>query len=550
MKLSKALARWVALEGVDTVFALMGDGNLQFVGELAAAGQVEVMHGRHENALLTMAHGYAAMGGDVGVCTVTCGPGIAQVTTALTAAVRAGVPVVLLAGETPLGSAFHYQSFDPSGMFASAGARHVRILAAERAQAQVREAFFTARSLRTPVVVTIPVDVQQQEVPDSVYQPSTDWLVPDQASSPDPEALAAVVDAVLEAERPCVLAGRGAVESGAAAAIGELTAWLGAVGATTLPAQGLLDELDPRLVVGVAGGFASESARALLRSADLVIAFGASLGQFTTERGQLFEGATVVQVDTDPRGHHEGRYVADLYLRSDARLAADLILAEAQARRPPRAPWCSDARTEPERLLGGAGDSEYRTAPDAFVSALRAGIPRDARVVVGGGHFWSFVLPDFRVVRPDDLFITADFGAIAQAVPFAVGGSATARQRPLFVIEGDGGLLMHVQEIETAVRYGVSCCVVVMNDGGYGAEKHMLAGGGLAGETADFGYVDIAAVAAAFGATSAVVTTAEELQHLVAGYGPRDGLMVIDVRYSSGWISPSYQRMFFGSSGH
>lgn len=549
MRLSTALAHWLAVEQVSVVFALMGDGNLHFVGELELAGQVEIVHGRHENALLTMAHGYAVMNRDVGVCTVTCGPGLAQVTTALTAAVRAHVPVVLIAGETPLRASFHYQHFEAEGMISSTGAGHIRILSPERAAAQVQEAFFRARSERRPVVITVPADVQRLPVADA-YEPSRARLVPVQVPCPDPDVVAQVAAVLVSAQRPCILAGRGAVAAQAEPALAALVARTGAVAATTLPAQGFFDDLDPDLVVGVAGGFASSAARSILRSADCVVAFGASLGRYTTEDGQLFADARIVQVDTEPAGLHEGRYVADCYLRSDARLAAEAIEAHLAARGHVRKRWCASARTERDELLGNAGPVPYLTSPAAFVDALREGIPRDARVVVGGGHFWSFVLPDFRVVAPEDLFITADFGAIAQAVPFAIGGGRCADLRPLFVVEGDGGLMMHIQELETAVRLDSPCCIVVMNDGGYGAEKHMLSAHGLDGAIADFGYVNIAGVARAFGARAEIVTEAEQLHKLVAAYRRSDGLMVIDVRYGSGWISPSYQRLFFSGADH
>jgi len=106
------LARAFAGEGVDTLFSLMGDGNMHWATAMAKLDGMRVFHARHEHCACAMAMGYHSATGKVGVATVTCGPGVTQIMTALTTAARAGVPLVVFAGESPINARWYNQALD------------------------------------------------------------------------------------------------------------------------------------------------------------------------------------------------------------------------------------------------------------------------------------------------------------------------------------------------------------------------------------------------------------------------------------------------------
>src|SRR5262245_61633626 len=129
-KVYQALVDAFEAERATTVFGLMGDGNMYWMSTLARRPGARVVHARHENAAVAMADGYARVTGDIGVCSVTCGPGLTQIATSLTASVRHRTPMVVFAGDTPRAEPFHLQAFEQRPFVVSTGARFVPVTGA------------------------------------------------------------------------------------------------------------------------------------------------------------------------------------------------------------------------------------------------------------------------------------------------------------------------------------------------------------------------------------------------------------------------------------
>jgi acetolactate synthase-1/2/3 large subunit len=198
----------------------------------------------------------------------------------------------------PLGT---FQSIDQAPLALATGAHFVPIRTIDRALDCVREAFYVARAERKPVVLSVSLDLQTEEFPYLAdYVPSTDLLPRAQLLRPDPTVVDEIVAMIAEAERPIVIAGRGATWSGAKGSLEALAQESGALLATTLLGKGLFDG-NP-FVLDIAGTFATDLGRELFAESDLVIAAGAGLGHYTTEGGYLFPNAKVVRIDTQPRG--------------------------------------------------------------------------------------------------------------------------------------------------------------------------------------------------------------------------------------------------------
>ena len=213
------LAEVFRQEGVETCFALLGDANMNFATRLAEAG-TRMIYVRHEHCAVAAAMAFARKSGRIGVATVTCGPGLTQLTTALPAAVRARLPLVVFAGEAPLKSGWYNQAIDQAPIIKATGAAYHSLHLPERMPVAVRDAFLQARRERRPVVIGIPFDLQNRvwEGGDALPVPSQD-LVPQVAPvPPHPEDVARAADMVARAERIVVMAGLGAVEAGAGAA--------------------------------------------------------------------------------------------------------------------------------------------------------------------------------------------------------------------------------------------------------------------------------------------------------------------------------------------
>ena len=538
------LAQAFAREGVDTLFSLMGDGNMHWATAMSKIDGMRVFHARHEHCACGMAMGYYSATGKVGIATVTCGPGVTQIATALTTASRAGVPMVVFAGESPINARWYNQALDQAPLVTATGAHYVRAHSAARMYDSVREAFYVARTERRPAVLGVPYDLQKLPLPGSSEYVSSSSLVPETGRTPpNSEILHRLVERLAGAQRPIIVAGRGAVRSGAQAAIEALARASGALLATTLPARGMFDH-DP-FSIGVAGGFSSEIARELFADSDLVIAIGASLTYYTVDGGALFPRAFVAQIDEQPRGLKDGLPAADLFVRADAKAGAE-ALARELARHGTKAGFRSAALAQ--RLALAAPDTALfsidpgRFDPRHVVAELDRVIPKDWDMVSGSGHS-AYFQTHMRGRRPEQFHVMREFGAIGNSISIAIGVAAAKSSGKVVLIEGDGSLIMHIQELETLKRHGVRMLICVLNDGAYGAEVHKLRQDGLDDSGAIFGRTDFGAIARGFGLRGTTIENLSQFKSLMQDFDAQGTAEIWNVPISDQVTSPTMRRL-------
>ncbi len=528
-------------EGVSTCFALLGDANMNWAARLLEQG-CRMIYVRHEHCAVAAAMAYARKTGEVGIATVTCGPGVTQLMTALPAAVRAHLPVVVFAGEAPLKSGWYNQGIDQGPLVTATGAAYHSLHMPELMPVVVRDAFVQARRERRPVVIGVPFDLQNRswDGPVNLPSPSCELLPRPAPLLPHPDDLARAARLVGAADRVVVLAGMGAVEADAGGACRELASKAGGLLATTLPARGLFHD-DP-FCIGISGSFTTEVGLEYLADADLIVAVGCSLALHAGGGGQLWPKAETLHVDLQPVAVHQGQETAGYHLRADAQLAAAALTAVLPAR---VQTWRSDAIAD--RIRNTRPDNfTYEIEPGLLdprdvVEALEAALPNDWEMVNSSGHCAHFFahMPS----RPQDRFLTIrEFGAIGNGTSFAMGVAAARPQRTVVLFDGDGSLLMHVQELETMKRHGMNILIVVMNDGGYGSEVHKLRSQGFPLDGAVFGHSDLAAIARGFGVDGKKVTDLADIPKLVAAFADSGTVAVWDFHVSNQVLSPIMRR--------
>lgn len=541
------LARRFHDEGVDTLFVLTGDGNMYWEAAFSELDGVRSVHVRHEHCALAMATAHARKTGTLGVASVTCGPGLTQTMTALTTAARARIPMLVFAGETPLASPWNNQWIDQGPLVTATGAEYIAVHSVQTLPRLVSRAFHVARAERRPVVLAFPMDLQQQAMPPVDARElarSTGLAVPPAPRGPHPDDLARAADRLRASRRPVVLAGRGATTPGAVAACVALAERCDAALATTLPVRGLFAG-HPR-AIGVCGGYAHPATKEAIGQADLVLAVGASLTEFTTGYGQLLDPDRVVHLDEAPAGIRNGSFVAGLAVASDAELGLRALLAAvtADGHRGAGA-WdvtgfAKRVRTEPADTTPFALEDGVLD-PRQVVATLHEAIPTDWECVNGAGHSGYFAthMPD----RPAARFLTIrEFGAVGNGVSYAAGVAVARPDTPVVLFEGDGGVMMHAQELETLRRYGLRILICVLNDGAFGSEVHKLRAYGLNTAGAVYGRNDMARMARGFGIPGRLVRDLDELPAAVAAFAAGDGPMLLDIQVSDRVMSPGMNR--------
>src|SRR5215468_3569173 len=219
-KLYEALAGAFLAEGVDTQFVLMGDGNMHWSTAFAKLPGVRTVHVRHEHCAVAAATAYNVATNKIAVASVTCGPGVTQVMTALPAAVRARLPMVVFAGEAPINAKFYNQYLDQAPLVTATGAHYIAAHSVPRMMDYVREAFHIAKYERRPTVLGIPYDLQKVEyMANQPYETSAMYQSKAGRMHPDPEVVAEAVERLAAAKRPIILGGRGVLWSGARDAV-------------------------------------------------------------------------------------------------------------------------------------------------------------------------------------------------------------------------------------------------------------------------------------------------------------------------------------------
>src|SRR4051812_11708471 len=260
----------LAAAGVDTVFGLMGSGNLVVTNALVDRG-ARFYAARHEAGATSMADGWSRVTGRVGTVSVHQGPGLTNTLTPLAEAAKSRTPLLVLAGETPAAALRSNFRIDQHDLVESVGAVADRVFAPASAAHDAVRALRRAEVERRPVVLMLPIDVQSR--PAAEVAPAVAVAPLPAPPAPDPGAVRDAARVLAQAERPVLIGGRGAVLAGAREAIEALGARSGSLLATSAMAHGLFAGLP--YSVGISGGFASPTAARLLRSADVVVAFGA-----------------------------------------------------------------------------------------------------------------------------------------------------------------------------------------------------------------------------------------------------------------------------------
>ncbi len=528
------IAKDLAGYGAKRCFGLLGTANFKISHGLVEAG-VELITARHEGGAAAMADAYAKATGELTLVSVHSGPGLTNALTGIGEAAKSRTPLVVLAGDVPNGQVKNNFYIEQADMVRSVGATSERLHTVDSAREDALRAVTRALRDRQTVVLSLPLDVQHAALASNL--PPLELPEAPGRLHPDPHAIARAADALQRAQRPLILGGRGAVISGAEADLVALADRIGALLATSVCGHGLFSG-NP-WSVGIAGGFSSPVADELISESDCIVAFGASLTQWTTKRGKLIApNATVVQVDVE--GAKLGYQMpVQIAVQGDAKVTARALLPGVKGRTGRR----SDAMRERIR----AGDNHHyphgdeSTAqfidPRALSKAVDAILPDDRVVASDSGHFCGWVPRYLRVPNARASCLSHSFQSVGLGLPSAI-GLATANPGKLAVLgTGDGGLLMSMADMETAVRLGLRLCVLVYNDASYAAEVHYCGRLGFSTDIVKFPDTDFVAIARGFGARGATVRTRADLEPLkqwVADGSP--GVFVID-----GKINPNLE---------
>ncbi len=538
----------IAKQGVKDAFGVLGSGNLVVTNALTRGG-ARFHHARQEGSATCMADGYARTTNRVGVVTVHQGPGLTNTLTGLAEAAKSRTPLLVLAGDAPAAALTSNFRIDQHDLVESVGAIADRVHSPVTAADDAQRAYQRAQTERRPVVLMLPIDIQPQ--PAGTTEPTRPPLPQMPTTQPDPGAIATAADLLRSAQKPAIIAGRGAVLSDARNELEDLGQLTGAVLATSAPANGLFSGLPYAL--GISGGFAPPYAVELLPQADVFLIFGASINHWTTKHGVLIpSSARVVQVDTEARAIGRN-HPADIAILGDAKATAKALINELERRahqnvgfRTPETAEQIAKRRWHSEPYDDASTDEY-IDPRTLSKALNDLVPADRQVAVDSGHFLGYPAMYLDVPDPHAWVFPNGFQAVGLGLGNAIGAAIANPNRITIAAIGDGGAFMALAELETAARLHLgNLLVVIYDDAAYGAEVHHFAPMGHDVSLVKFKDADLAGIAQAAGARAATVRNPDDLTIITDWLNERWGHpLVLDAKVNpticAEWLEEAFR---------
>ncbi len=463
---SQILFQALRAEGVDTLFGYPGGSVMDIYDELSRQDLRHILV-RHEQGAIHAADGYARASGRVGVCLVTSGPGATNTVTGIATAWMDSIPVVVFTGQVPTAMLGNdsFQEVDITGITRTCTKHNFLVRRIEDLASTVCQAFHIARSGRPgPVLVDLPKDVIQARLDGEAL--SMDFPRESRPAACEEGACQEAMDLLRQARRPLLLAGGGVLRGGAAPALRSLARQLRIPVASTLMGLGAFPASDP-LWLGMVGMHGTYAANMAVSHCDVLFAAGARFDDRVTSRVEAFAPeARIIHLDIDPVSIDK-TVSADLALLGDSRSILETLNDMLAA-----CPEADPGRTQPWRRQIG----EWKTAFPLRYCRSRAIKPQDVveklhRLTAGGaivatevGQNQMWAAQFYPLEEPNTFLTSGGLGTMGFGLPAAIGAQVACPDRLVVDIAGDGSIQMNIQELATAVQYGLPVKVVILNN--------------------------------------------------------------------------------------
>ena len=556
MKLSDYVLRFVAEQGVKHVFLVTGGGAMHLNHSLACQRGIEPVCNSHEQASAICAEGYAKATNHLGVCMVTTGPGGTNAVTGVAGAWLDSTPMLVLSGQVkrpdrmfdkdgrPLGMRqLGVQELDIVSIVKSITKYAVTILEPNEIRYHLEKAIYIALHGRPgPVWIDIPLDVQASpiETPESLRGFNPAELPEPLAGNSLENEVRTLLGKLNQSRRPLLFAGNGIRLSHAEEEFEELRKLLGIPTVATWCAADLVPSNDP-LYVGRPGSVAARGANFALQNSDFLLAIGARLDFAITGYApqNLARGAHKAVVDIDRAELDKLHPHLQQPIQSDAKkFLAELLRQRNSIRLPDHSAWdarCADWKNRYPVVT--VVHREPRGPVSVFNLAEVIGTevkPEDRLVVGNSGSAIEIYLLAFPTLHSQRLFHTAGLGAMGYAIPMAIAVATANPGREVVAVDGDGGFMFNIQELETIRRLQLPIKFFVLNNDGYAsirASQKAYFGESKLGSDRTNGLTvpSLTQVGEAFGLSAAVIKNQENLRADVRRVLEMKGPVVCDV---------------------
>lgn len=498
LTVAEMFVRALEHEGVEYVFGIPGEENLELVNALEQSEKIKVVLVRHEQGAAFMADVYGRLTGKAGVCFSTLGPGATNLITGVADANGDGAPLVAVTAQVSTAKMHltSHQYLDLESLFRPITKRTKMIMRPESVNEIVRLAFKYAESERPGAThICIPEDVAREQVPEGVAsrllkRPASckEWA--------EEEVLEQAAAEIARAENPVVLVGHSAVRAGASKALTDFAGQLKIPVVNTMMAKGMIPWKN-QYSMWTVGIPQEDYTNLILEQADLVIAVGYDIVELAPVKWNWDGNRRILHIDSRP-AHVNKLYQPDTEVVGDISGSLWRLALKCTPKEEPEAALKIKDMLVKE-YEQWREDVSFPVKPQKLLYDIRRIMGPDDIVISDVGAHKMWISRHYNCYKPNTCIISNGFASMGIAVPGAVAAKLVYPQRRVLAIAGDGGFMMNCQEMETAVRLGVPIVVLILNDGSYGLIKWKQEDRFGFHCGVDFGNPDFAAMARSMG---------------------------------------------------
>ncbi len=511
MKASDLFVKALEAEGVEYIFGIPGEENLDFLDSLRNS-KIKLILTRHEQAAGFMAATYGRLTGRAGVCLSTLGPGATNFVTAAAYGQLGALPMLMITGQKPIKTSKQgkFQIVDVVEMMKPLTKYTQQIVGGDNIPSRVHEAFRLAEEERPGAThLELPEDIAREET-------DADLLPTRHVRRPiaEQKSIHQAVEALQRAKHPLLLVGAGSNRKQTARMLREFVDEFQIPFFSTQMGKGVLDERDPLFLGNAALSDGDFLHRAIAHS-DLIL----NVGHDVVEKPPFFmhvdDGRTVIHVnfrtaEVDPVYFPQVEVVGDI--ANSVWQIKQALTAQDH--------WDFDyflkiRERVQEHLSEGADDPRFPIYPQRLVADIRKVMPDDGIIALDNGVYKIWFARNYRAHLPNTVLLDNALATMGAGLPSALAAQIVFPERRVMAICGDGGFLMNSAEMETAVRLKLNLIVLILRDNSYGMIKWKQSNMGFPNWGLDFGNPDFVKYAESYGAYGHRVASAEGLAPLL-----------------------------------
>jgi acetolactate synthase-1/2/3 large subunit len=524
MKASDLFVKALEAEGVEYVFGIPGEENLDFLDSLSRSN-IKLVLTRNEQAAGFMAATYGRLTGKAGICLSTLGPGATNFVTAAAYAQLGGMPMMMITGQKPIKSSKQglFQIIDVVAMMEPLTKYTRQIVSSAAIPSRVREAFRLSEEEKPGAVhLELPEDIAAEQT-DEPLIPASDSRRP----VAEEKSLRSAVERIQNAKHPLFVLGAGTNRKRTCNVLRSFVEKFGIPFVTTQMGKGVIDEHSP-LFLGNAALSSGDFVHRAIESANLII----NVGHDVVEKPPFFmhpDGIEVIHVNFFSAAV-DTVYFPQIEVVGDI---ANSIWQIGEALQK-QSHWdfarFMEVREHGEaHLLEGAVDDRSPVYPQRLVADVRESVEGKGMFALDNGVYKIWFARNYKARSPNTVLLDNALATMGAGLPSAIAAKIVYPDRSVTAICGDGGFLMNSQELETAIRLGLHLVVIILRDDAYGMIKWKQAHMQLDNFGLDFGNPDFVKYAESYGANGHRVTTAAELLPMLRKCHSEPGMHVVEV---------------------